>query len=234
LQKRERYVLAVIISIVIIAAGITILVVNNPSEPIEEKNHELEWAEIADTTMIYDFRIYETGGNGDIVDDWVPWNNSQIVINILSVPDLPDNITARIFIEEIANPREVNASFLDGSDIGVNSQIPIESLVSFLMFPVGDWTFVESLFDTKLDIVYNEESPFPSQYEYNGTIVLTGEYSLYREWRMPGSGHGSYYSSTYGLVNRTTGLPNYIEYYWLFSHVSGYNYTVILTRSAQS
>lgn len=42
LQKHGRYVLAVIISVIIIASGITILVVNNPLEPTKEESHELE------------------------------------------------------------------------------------------------------------------------------------------------------------------------------------------------
>jgi hypothetical protein len=184
LQKRGKYLLAVIVSIIIIASGITIVVVDNPLEPIEEKNHELEWTDIADTTVIYDFIIYVNNANSEVVDNWVPWNNSQIVIDILSLPGLPNNVTPRVFIEEVANPRKVNASFLDGPDIHSHSEVPIENLVSFLIFPVGNWTFIESLFDTKLEIVY-EGGQFPSRYEYNGSITLTGEYSLYREWRMP-------------------------------------------------
>jgi len=227
IQKRKL----VIVGIVLLVVGcsmIAVTLIGLSGEQWAPVNNNLNWADISNSTLIYDFIILGEDGSGEIIDNWWPLNNSQFRITIQTLPSLPKWIEARTFIEDIANIGKVQVSQVNGSDVTYSIGTRVREVVSFLIFPTGDWEYFESQFGEKVEITY-QDGQFPKYYEYIGSSTSDSVYDFTRKWNQQGSGHGAYYSTTYGNIDKNTGIPTYISHYYLFSHVAGFDYTLILS-----
>ena len=98
-----------------------------------------------------------------------------------------------------------------------------------MIFPVGDWEFIESLFSSKVEITI-EGGQFPIYYTYIGSSTSPNEYTFNCTYKENGSGHTYFKSTMFGKIDKTTGIPFYIEYYYTYYWNQNSDYTMILSR----
>lgn len=192
-------------------------------------SNSLEWADIGNSTIIYDFTILARFGAEDAYQYWFPLNNSQVRVTIDRLPPLNSSMSAEWFIENVANSDKVQVSRLDRSEIKFSLRTILERAVSFLIFPIGDWEYFDDYFGDDFRLV-NKNEQYPTHYEFMGRSSSLTTYTFTRNWLQQESGTGTYKSFTNGEIEKNSGIPVYISHHWLFSHVNGFEYTVILSQ----
>ncbi len=193
------------------------------------RNNGLEWAEIGNRTILYDFAIFAGLTSEGIMDEWYPLNNSRIQTTIVTLPEIPAEITALWYIENIATIDKVQVSTENGTEIPFSLRIILEKLMSLMILPTSDWEFFDSHFSDSFRIMHSDGS-YPTHYEYIGEMSDDTMYSFTRNWLQQQSGLGSYSSTSSGDIMKSMGIPECIYHHWLFKHADGFEYQIILTR----
>jgi hypothetical protein len=208
---------------IIILVGVGFLLAMNLV--VVPDDNTLEWADISNTNVTYNYTTFA----GTASSNEAPLNYSQILFTIIYLPEVPLMINAESYVRDVAKPTKVNLTSVIGTEIHPFRCERISELVSFMTFPVGDWEFIESLFDSKVEITL-EGGQFPIYYTYVGSSTSSNEYTFNSTYKEQGSGHTSYKSTTFGKIDKTTGIPTYIEYYYCYFWNQNSDYTMILTR----
>ncbi|MHA1906965.1 MAG: hypothetical protein ACW98Y_06700 [Candidatus Thorarchaeota archaeon] len=89
-------------------------------------NNSLEWANIGNSTLIFDFTIFGRFVAEDAYQYWFPLNNSPLRITIDRLPALNSSMSPEWYIENVANSDKVQVSKLDGSEIKFSLRTVIE------------------------------------------------------------------------------------------------------------
>ncbi|MFW9958819.1 MAG: hypothetical protein ACFFCT_12175 [Candidatus Odinarchaeota archaeon] len=77
----------------------------------------------------------------------LPLNNSVIIFNITSLPEIPFYCDQPKFSELIVNRVKGYALFENGSSMNQECEIIVTSLISKALLPVGDWAYIDTLYD---------------------------------------------------------------------------------------
>ena len=189
----------------------------------------LHWAMIGNDTIIYDLTILGRFGTEDAYQYWYPLNNTQLRIKIDNLPELNSSMSPESYILSIASSDKVYASRLDGSEVKFSLREVIERVMSLFIIPIGDWEFFDQNFNEAFKLKVSS-GDYPRYYEYIGESQSDTVYRFSRRWLQQESGTGTFQSETYGEIEKASGIPIYISHHWLFYHVNGFEYTIILER----
>ncbi len=77
----------------------------------------------------------------------LPLNNSVIIFNITSLPEIPLYCDRTTFSELIVNPVKGYALFENGSSMNQECESIVTALISKALLPVGDWVYIDTLYD---------------------------------------------------------------------------------------
>ncbi|MFW9908635.1 MAG: hypothetical protein ACFFEF_08670 [Candidatus Thorarchaeota archaeon] len=204
-----------------------------PTSTLENGFYEsntMEWAQILGTVLVYRFMILADFGTEDVFQYWFPLNNSRILVRISDLPNLNSSMCTEWYIENIGDSGKVKVSSISSMHIIYSLRSILERTLSKLIFPIGDWEFFDDHFENELTIM-DEEGEYPRYYRYQGKSYDESIYTFMAGWYQQESDVGMYISSSYGEIEKSTGIPNFISHYWLFLHPNGFDYEIILTRT---
>ena len=225
---------AAIISLLMVSGvilGILTLSSENPFSPTDSvPNHSLSWSVSVNDTLTYDLLYLMGDSSFSIDEDWESLNNitQQITVKIINLPQIQTHIDAESFVDYVYNSPKVSVTFSNATEFTDSEQNKIASCISKSIFPIGDWEFLNEIFSNPLEFT-TPGGQFPNEYSYGGSILNSTSFEFDDTWRQQASGHGSYRHSQWNVVEMESGISHSIKYYWIFSHVAGYDYGYVLS-----
>ncbi len=221
MNRRIQIIMGCVVALILASAGLAILLGQNPNDTLVQ--HDLVWSVNVGETFVYNMTFVSSSGSP--LEEWEVFDGAEIQVTIVSLPVLPSPMSAPSFVDEVANGLKVSTEFANGSTIQSTIRSTLESSISFLFFPVGDWDIIKEMFEHGVEVV-EPAGEFSKNILYQGNYTDAAFFSFRRDQSQQASGHGSYIGKLYGDLALDTGIPHYIYDYFSFSHVAGYDYEI--------
>ena len=178
------------------------------------------WAISVDDEFVYEVSVTgnSTLGSQIIPPPFEPMNNTRIIVEITSLPNLTLMYYAHIFLQEVVEYPKTYSRFEDGSIIPSEFRNAINSHTSQSMLPVGAWIHLDSLFPDQINRALPNHRAFLSRMGSDSFVFgfwSNGTYSR-SEW--------------YGIVDMDTGVPSVLSFsVWTVGQPWSHNYNVLMT-----
>jgi hypothetical protein len=191
--------------------------------------------EITRQSMVYSWAIdvgdklvYDVTVTGNITTSQAilppplePMNNTRIVVEITSLPNLSMMYYSRIFVQEVVNYPKTSSQFENGSPIPPQLYGTIESHMSMSLIPIGAWGHLDSLFPDQINRELINHESFISRYENDHFFFGHGENQTRPRPRV---------DEWYGIYDLETGVPSLITISATsIGALVSYYYTVTMT-----
>jgi hypothetical protein len=126
-----------------------------------------------------------------------PMNNTRIIVEITSLPNLTLMYYAHVFVQEVIEHLKTVSRFEDGSAIPVAYYNEINHHASFCILPIGAWGHLDSLF---LDQFNGQSEIYTAKGDVDSFIVgyWSNGTNSRREWQ--------------GTIDLETGVPTVITF----------------------
>ncbi|TFG32779.1 hypothetical protein EU528_02385 [Candidatus Thorarchaeota archaeon] len=233
-MNREIQIVVVCIISFLMVSGVIVGILTLSSEnpfTSTDPNHSLSWSVSVNDTLTYDMLYLTADIYGDsIEEEWESPNNisQQITAKIINLPQIPAHLDARSFVDDIYLSPKVSVIFSNASEFTSYQRSEIASCISKSIFPIGDWEFLDEIFGNPLEFT-TPGGQYPNRYIYGGTIANSTFFEFDDTWRQQSSGHGSYRHSQWNVLEIERGISHSIKYFWIFSHVAGYQHGYAFT-----
>ncbi len=147
-----------------------------------------------------------------------PMNNTRIIVEIVSLPNLTLYYAGISFIQNVIDHPKTTTRFEDGSDIQTEFYYAINNHASQSILPVGAWGHLDSLFPNHI----NRE--IPNQESFTSIAGLNSFYFGY--WLNETTST----SEWYGIIDLSTGMPTAVSFsIWRVGQPWTYSYNVTMT-----
>ncbi|MFW9814606.1 MAG: hypothetical protein ACFFEW_01685 [Candidatus Thorarchaeota archaeon] len=161
------------------------------------------WAINVGNEFVYDVTVIgnRTTTSQVLPPPFEPMNNTRIIVEITSLPNLTLMYYSFIFVQEVVNFLKTSSQFENRSPIPPELYNTINSHVSMSMLPIGAWGHLDSLFPDQTNIELSDHESFISRYD-NGVFFFghwenqTGPRPEVNEW--------------HGIYDVETGVPSLI------------------------
>ncbi|MFX1483174.1 MAG: hypothetical protein ACFFCP_08295 [Promethearchaeota archaeon] len=179
------------------------------------------WAVEVGTELVYDISVVGNTSTGTQVlpPPFEPMNNTRIIVEINSLPNLTLYFYDTQFIQNVVEYPKTNSSLDDGSPIPAEYYFAINSRVSKCILPVGAWGHLDSLFPNHVNRKITDQESY---------ISISGVDSfIFGYW----INNTSSTSEWHGTLDLSTGIPTEFSFsIWSEGQPWSYAYTVTLTR----
>lgn len=147
-----------------------------------------------------------------------PMNNTRIIVEIISLPNLTLYYYGASFIQEVVEHPKTSCRFEDGSDIPAEYYYAMNSHASGYILPTGAWSHLDSLFPNQVNQAITNQELYIS--------VSGGNSFFFGYWLNETSNT----SEWHGILDLTTGVP-VVSSFSVYSVGQPwiYSYTVTLT-----
>jgi hypothetical protein len=224
-SSRRRLLVTITTCLIIGSAGLFVIIPGMFSEYRVNSNNTLEWANIGNLTIYCEFSIYACLTSEEIMDYWYPLNRTRIGITIDYLPTLDGFITAKGFIDDIANTDKIRIWSEEDLEIKFSLRILLEKVISILVFPKGDWEFLENTFGEEVMFV-TQSDQMTRSFSFVGGSRNAFTYEFNRNMTQHTDGVGTYRALTSGIIDNGTGIPTHIEHSWNFQTADGFGYYI--------
>ncbi len=147
-----------------------------------------------------------------------PMNNTRIIVEIVSLPNLTLYYYGNQFVEDIVEYPKTSLRFENGSDVPTEFYYTINSQVSRCILPSGAWGHLDSLFPNQINQAIPEQESFIAVNRRNSFFFgyWLNETSLESEW--------------HGQIDFSNGIPNVFSFsLWRQGQPWLYTYNVTMT-----
>ena len=147
-----------------------------------------------------------------------PMNNTRIIVEIISLPNLTLYYHGTPFIEGVVEHLKTTTRFDDGSDIPNEFFFTINSHASWCILPTGAWGHLDSLFPNQVNI------SIPDQESY---MTVSGTDSFFFGYWLNVTTNESEW---HGIIDLNTGMPVVFSFsIWREGQPLSYSYNVTMT-----
>lgn len=178
------------------------------------------WAIEVGDEFVYDVSVIgnTTTGTQVLPPPLEPMNNTRIIVEITSLPNLTLMYYAHIFIQEVVEHPKTASRFEDDSDIPSEFYYAINAHASWSILPIGAWSHLDSLFPDQANQDIPDYQAYTSRSGVDAFIFgyWSNETVTWQEWR--------------GIVDLDTGVPTVISFsVWSQGQPWSYFYNVTMT-----
>lgn len=178
------------------------------------------WAIDVGDEFVYDVSVTgnRTLGSQTLPPSIEPMNNTRVIVEITSLPNLTLMYYSYVFIQEVVEHTKTALWFDDRSPIPSEFNLAINPHCSRSLFPRGAWRHLDSLFPDQVDYAIPDHDAF---------IARMGFDSFFFGYWSNRTDHGSEW---YGIINLETGVPIVLSFSeWDERQPWNYFYTVTMT-----
>ena len=178
------------------------------------------WAINVDDEFVYDVSVTgnATMGSQILPPLFEPMNNTRIIVEITSLPNLTLMYYAHVFLHEVIEYPKTYSRFEDGSTIPSEFRNAINSHASWSILPVGAWVHLDSLFPDQINSALPNHEAFLSRM---GSDSFFFGYWANRTYSR---------SEWYGIIDLETGVPSVLSFsVWTEGQPWNQNYNVLMT-----
>ncbi len=118
-----------------------------------------------ETSFFVEYNTYKISSQ-----DITAINNTRIRMVITSLPDIPQMINGELFITEVINLTKTHCSFENGSEITPSCYNVINTSLSAVLLPTGDWMLLDRLYPDEVSDAF-----YPGEF----TSALHDDYFLF-------------------------------------------------------
>jgi hypothetical protein len=170
--------------------------------------------------FVYDVLVTgnSTMGSQVVPPPFEPMNNTRIIVEIASLPNLTLMYYAHVFRHEVIDHPKTSSRFDDGSTIPFEFYNAINSHASQSILPAGAWAHLDSLFPDQVNRALPNHREFISR--------MGSDSFFFGYWS-----NGTYNKSEwYGIIDLETGVPSVLSFsVWTEGQPWSHNYNVLLT-----
>jgi hypothetical protein len=158
-HRRKRLVVVVLTFVITLSGGLL--------TEYARQSFVYSWAIDVGDEFLYDVTVVgnRTTTTSVLPPPFEPMNNTQIVVEITSLPNLTLMYYSRLFVQEVVNYPKTSSQFEDGSPIPPEFYNTINSHMSMSMLPIGAWTHLDSLFPDQTNIELSDYESFISRFD---------------------------------------------------------------------
>jgi hypothetical protein len=182
-----------------------------------------DWQVSEGDQFLYDVSVtgYFRSGESDIPLTLAPLNNTQVTVEMVSLPDVPRFISPSSFAENIIEFEKTHTTYANGTPIHVLRYHDINTLASRCFLPKGTWSYLGSFYPDQVDRPENASNTEESYFAYQ-----------FQEYFIIGfvSYSGNAESGWFGYVFPETGVPyNMTSWGWSSSDLADFSFVMTLT-----
>ena len=161
------------------------------------------WAIDEGDEFIYDITVIgaTTMGNQSLPPTFAAMNNTRILVEIVSLPNVSIVFYASPFVDNTVDYMKTSSRFVNGTDIPTEYRSPINDHISQCMLPIGAWGHLDSFFPNQVDRPYMEHETYLSVSHRNYFVFgySSNDTSGSHEWQ--------------AVIDLETGVPQTIWFY---------------------
>jgi hypothetical protein len=205
--------------IVVVLTFVITLSVGFLTEYVRQSMTFLWGIEVGDE-FVYDVSVTgnTTTGTQVLPPPLEPMNNTRIIVEIISLPNLTLYYDGTSFIEDVVEHLKTTSRFDDGSDIPNEFYFPINTHASGSILPTGAWGHLDSLFPNQVNRTIPGQETF---------MTISGTNSFFFGYWLNETTHESEW---HGIIDLSTGMPIVFSFsIWREGQPWIYSYTVTMT-----
>lgn len=217
--QRKQLVTALAITVIVI------VVVAASTEGI--RNYmQFNWQINEGDQFLYDVSVngYYRAGLSTLPLPLAPLNNTQVLVEIVSLSNISLFVTPTSFLETVIDYVKTDTTYADGTRIHVLQYYEINSLASRCFLPCGTWSRLASFYPDQITRPENATIPVESYFAYQFHqffIIGFVSYSTTAE------------SGWFGYVSPETGVPlNMTSWGWSSTDLAEFSYVMTLTSAS--
>ena len=187
-----------------------------------------EWQVNEGDQFLYDVSVtgYFRPGEQSLALTLAPLNNTQVMVEVVSLPDVPLFISPTLFAENVIEFVKTDTTHANGTSIHVLRYYEINTLASRCILPRGTWSYLSSFYPDEVLHPTNASIQIQSYFAYQVHEYFIIGFASYAETAESG---------WFGYILPETGVPyNMTSWGWSSSDIADFSYVMTLTAVSES
>ncbi len=206
---------------------IVVVVVSVSSESVRSYI-DFQWQISEGDRFLYDVSVtgYFRSGEQSLPLTLAPLNNTQVQVEIMTLPNIPLFISPSSFVENVIEFDKTHTTYADGTLIHILRYHDINILASRCFLPFATWSYLDSFYPDQVPRPENASITVESYFAYPFHEFFIIGFVSYSETSESG---------WFGYVHPSTGVPhNMTSWGWSSVDVADFSYVMTLTAVSDS